>query len=56
VTLIIEDNGDGMPEGIDFKNSTGFGLMLVGMLTEQLEGTIRIERGEGTRIILEFEE
>ncbi len=54
VRLIIEDDGDGMPEGIDFKNSTGFGLMLVGILTDQLGGTIRIERGKGTRIILEF--
>ncbi len=55
VSLVIEDNGNGMPESIDFENSPGFGLMLVGILTEQLEGTIRIERENGTRIILEFE-
>jgi PAS domain S-box-containing protein len=55
VTMIIADNGNGMPESIDFGNSTGFGLVLVDGLTKQLDGTIRIDRGGGTRIILEFE-
>jgi two-component sensor histidine kinase len=44
-----------MPESIDFTNSPGFGLMLVGLLTKQLHGTIRIERAKGTKIILEFD-
>ncbi len=43
-----------MPEGIDFKNSTGFGLMLVGMLADQMGGVIRIERETGTRIVFDF--
>jgi PAS domain S-box-containing protein len=55
VTLVIEDNGIGLPESIDLKTSCGFGLKLVGMLTSQLYGTIRIEREKGTRFILEFE-
>ncbi len=55
VIIIIQDNGNGIPESIDFENSSGFGLMLVGMQTKQLHGTIRIERENGTRIILEFE-
>jgi two-component sensor histidine kinase len=55
VYLSIEDNGNGMPESVDFANSPGFGLMLVGLLTKQLHGTIRIERVRGTRIILEFD-
>lgn len=54
-TVSIQDNGNGMPESIDIENSTGFGLRLVGMLTKQIDGTIRIERMNGTRIILEFE-
>ncbi|MBP6738976.1 MAG: PAS domain S-box protein [Leptospiraceae bacterium] len=54
VTLSIEDNGNGLPESTSFTNSTGFGLMLVRGLTEQLNGKIRIERGNGTKIILEF--
>lgn len=54
VTVIIEDNGNGIPENIDFGHSTGFGLMLVGGLTKQINGKIRIERSDITRIILEF--
>ena len=54
VTIVIEDNGIGIPESIEFQTSGEFGLWLVGMLTEQLHGTIKIERGKGTRFILEF--
>jgi len=53
--FVIQDNGNGIPESIDFKNSTGFGLMLVEMLVFQLKGEIRIERGEGTKFIIDFE-
>jgi PAS domain S-box-containing protein len=56
VSISIQDNGIGMPESIDFENSPGFGLLLVDTLTKQLNGTIRIERGNGTRITLEFGE
>ncbi|MBA4419518.1 MAG: hypothetical protein C0392_16690, partial [Syntrophus sp. (in: bacteria)] len=55
ITLIVQDNGIGIPESIDIATPTGFGLQLVGILTEQLEGTLRIERHEGTQFILEFE-
>ncbi|MDQ7827156.1 MAG: PAS domain S-box protein [Candidatus Eremiobacteraeota bacterium] len=55
VTLTVEDNGKGIPESIDIAASTGFGLQLVGMLAEQLKGTIRLERQKGSKFILEFE-
>jgi two-component sensor histidine kinase len=55
VEVMIQDDGNTIPEGIDFTSSPGFGLMLVKSLTEQLRGNIRIERGKGTKIILEFE-
>ncbi len=54
-TITVHDNGIGIPETIDFKSQTGFGLQLVDMLVEQLEGSIRIERGYGTRFVLEFD-
>jgi PAS domain S-box-containing protein len=54
VSLSIEDNGPGMPASVDFETSPGFGLALVGMLTRQLKGSIKIERDRGTRISLEF--
>ncbi len=55
ITLTIRDNGKGIPESVDFKNSSGFGMQLVDMLTEQLGGTIRIERGDGTGFVLDFD-
>ena len=55
ISLVIRDNGTGMPESVDFENSTGFGLMLVKVLTQQLNGSIHIDRTEGTGITLEFD-
>jgi PAS domain S-box-containing protein len=54
-TLAVGDNGEGIPESIDPERSPGFGLMLVGMLTKQLRGDFRIERGNGSRCVLEFD-
>jgi PAS domain S-box-containing protein len=55
VHFSLQDNGAGMPESVDFKRSNGFGLMLVDALTRQLDGTISIERTNGTKVSLEFE-
>ena len=55
ITFIVADNGVGIPEAVNFETSPGFGLMLVRELTRQLNGTIRIERSGGTRIILEMD-
>ena len=55
VFMEISDNGNGMPDSFDFETSNGFGLLVVKMLTRQLNGIIRLERNEGTRIYLEFE-
>ena len=55
VSITIQDNGNGLPDTVDFEHSTGFGLTLVGVLAKQLRGKIRIGRENGTSIILEFE-
>jgi PAS domain S-box-containing protein len=55
VVVSIRDNGVGMPDSVDLERSTGFGLMLVKALTEQLRGKVRLERERGTRFIIEFE-
>ena len=55
VVLQVQDDGVGVPDEISFENSTGFGLELVNMLSSQLGGSIRIEHGEGTRFVLEFD-
>ena len=50
VTIVVGDNGIGMPDSINLENSTGFGLTLVNAMTQQLNGTIRIERKNGTPV------
>jgi PAS domain S-box-containing protein len=55
VIFVVQDDGVGMPESVDFDSSTGFGLSLVRLLARQLEGSLKLERGGGTRIALEFE-
>ncbi len=55
VYISVQDNGIGIPESIDFNRTKSFGLDLVNMLTEQIGGTIRIEREKGTRFIIEFD-
>ena len=54
VTIVVADDGVGLPEGVDLEGSAGFGLMLVRTLLKQLGGTIAIERGAGTKYILSF--
>ena len=48
------DNGIGLPESIELETSTGFGMMLVKILVDQIHGSIWIERGTGARFVLEF--
>ncbi len=54
VTLTMQDDGLGLPDGFDVENSKGFGLTVVKILCEQLEGRISIEKNEGTRGVLVF--
>ena len=48
-TLKVGDNGAGLPPGLDFRNTTSLGLQLVNTLVGQLEGTIGLSDGSGTR-------
>jgi len=54
LVIVIEDDGMGLPPGLDLESSKGFGLGLARMLAEQLEGKLRVERGKGTRYVLEL--
>jgi PAS domain S-box-containing protein len=58
VKMVIADNGIGLPEDVGFGEnveSEGFGMSLVKMQVEQLQGTIVIERHYGTSFIVEFD-
>ena len=52
--LVIGDNGIGLPENIDFKNSDTLGLLLVTGLVSQLDGSINLDRRNGTTFKLIF--
>lgn len=54
VSITFEDNGIGLPDSITFENSSGFGMQLVGMLVQQIDGTITIIRNRGTKFIIKF--
>ncbi len=54
VTLIVGDNGIGFPKDLDFRNTTSLGLQLVNTLTNQIEGTVELDRSGGTEVIIRF--
>jgi PAS domain S-box-containing protein len=53
-TLIVGDNGVGLPEGIDAGDSKTLGLQLVNELVKQLRGELSVEGGKGTRFTITF--
>ncbi len=55
VAISVRDNGIGMPESVSFEKTTGFGLQLVQALAQQLNGVLRVERRDGTKVVLEFD-
>jgi len=54
ITLIIRDNGVGMPDELDVENPKTLGLQLVKDLVEQINGDIRIKKKAGTEIEVIF--
>ena len=49
VEIVVHDDGPGLPEAVLYGGTAGFGLELVRMMLEQLNGTIRIENDHGAR-------
>jgi two-component sensor histidine kinase len=54
--LVIEtgDNGRGMGEDVDMKTSETFGIELIRMLTEQLDGDVVLTKRNGTHFVFSF--
>jgi PAS domain S-box-containing protein len=50
----VFDNGIGLPPAVDTGGDTTLGFRLVHMLTEQINGTLAINRTAGTQITLTF--
>ncbi len=53
-TLLVKDNGIGFPKDMDFRKTESLGIQLVIMLVEQLEGTIELDKSEGTAFTITF--
>jgi PAS domain S-box-containing protein len=54
LTLTVSDNGVGLPKEIDLKRIKSLGLELVTMLTQQVKGTVNIDRSSGTAVKITF--
>ncbi len=54
IKMAVGDNGRGMPEEINFRNTETLGLQLVTTLTEQINGTITMNRNKGTTFEIIF--
>lgn len=53
-TLVVADNGRGMPENFDIETSDSLGLKLVSNLAAQLGGSLEIERNNGAAVRITF--
>lgn len=55
LTLTVHDNGIGIDEKLNVTKSPGFGLTIVKMLVDQLNGTLSIKNKNGTKSVIQFE-
>ncbi len=53
-TVLVADDGIGLPEGAEVGTSRGFGLQLVEALLKQIGGRMTVTRSSGTCFALEF--
>lgn len=53
--LIIADDGIGLPDTIDYRNTNSLGLQIVNNLVKQIDAKIELDRSHGTEFRLIFE-
>jgi two-component sensor histidine kinase len=53
-SLVVCDDGIGLPPGFDYARSTSLGLKLVNSLIRQIDGEIKVESRSGTRFEIMF--
>ncbi|HXH13232.1 MAG TPA: histidine kinase dimerization/phosphoacceptor domain -containing protein [Alphaproteobacteria bacterium] len=54
VSLVVRDNGSGIPTELDFRHTESLGMQLVCTLANQLEGMLVLDREGGTTFTLTF--
>jgi two-component sensor histidine kinase len=53
-TMVVRDDGVGLPAGFSIKKSPSLGLQLVDMLSEQINGVLRVTTSKGTTFQIDF--
>ncbi|HEY0739845.1 MAG TPA: histidine kinase dimerization/phosphoacceptor domain -containing protein [Chryseosolibacter sp.] len=53
-SLVVKDNGVGLPASIEPGTSPSFGMQLIDVFVKQLNGKLQIDRTDGTTFNLEF--
>lgn len=56
IELMVADNGSGLPNGFNINSSNSLGMQLVNSLVNQLDGSIKIKRSNGTKFTILFKE
>jgi PAS domain S-box-containing protein len=54
--LEVSDDGVGLPDDIDIKQTKSLGMRLVNSLVDQLDGTVEVDGSSGTRFVIKFQE
>jgi len=54
--LIVSDDGVGLPENLEFTRTDSLGLELVNNLVDQIDGTIELDKRDGTKFVIRFNE
>ncbi len=54
IVLAVGDDGVGLPEGLDYRQTESLGLQLVTILAQQLGAAIDLDRSSGTRFTIAF--
>jgi PAS domain S-box-containing protein len=54
ILLTVADNGIGLPENINYRETESLGLQLVMTLAEQINGTIELDNKNGAKYTIEF--
>jgi two-component sensor histidine kinase/PAS domain-containing protein len=54
VRIEVGDNGVGIPHDVDLKQTQTLGMQLVYTLIEQIDGTLELDRINGTKFIIKF--
>jgi PAS domain S-box-containing protein len=52
LTILFKDNGVGIPDGFDWRNTQSMGFQLITALVDQLDGTIELDQTSGTQFTI----